>query len=71
MRIIDLAKLVLKITGSKSRIVFKDLPEDDPKVRQPDITLARELLGWSPKVGLEEGLRLSLEYFKNKIGGAK
>ena len=50
-----------------SEIVYKPLPEDDPKVRQPDITRARTLLGWEPKVGLEEGLRRTIEYFRDKV----
>ena len=51
-----MARLIIKMTGSKSKIVFKPLPTDDPKVRQPDITRARTLLGWEPKVSLEQGL---------------
>ena len=62
--ILDCAKLVLKVTGSKSRITFEPLPEDDPKQRRPDISKARQLLGWEPKIDLETGLRLSLEHFK-------
>ena len=50
----------MRLTGSKSQIVYRPLPEDDPKVRQPDITRARTLLGWEPKVPLEEGLRKTL-----------
>jgi dTDP-glucose 4,6-dehydratase len=52
---------VIEITGSRSEIVHEALPIDDPKVRQPDITLARQLLGWEPLVGLHEGLRRTLE----------
>ncbi len=55
--LLELAKIVLKLTGSKSEIVFEALPEDDPQVRQPDITKARERLGWEPEVQLEDGLR--------------
>ncbi len=58
---------ILKITGSKSQIVFKPLPPDDPKQRKPDITLARKLLGWEPKIGREEGLKKTLEYFSTKV----
>jgi dTDP-glucose 4,6-dehydratase len=65
--ILECAKMVLKVTGSKSRIRFEALPQDDPKQRRPDITKAKELLGWEPKVGLETGLRLSLEYFKEAV----
>jgi len=67
MTIADMARLIIKMTGSKSRLVFKPLPTDDPKVRQPDITRARTLLGWEPKVGLEEGLTATIEYFRTKI----
>ena len=55
---------VLAVTGSKSKIRLEPLPEDDPKQRCPDITKARTLLGWEPKIDLETGLRLSLEYFR-------
>ncbi len=64
---IECAELVLKVTGSKSKLRFDPLPQDDPKQRCPDITKARELLGWEPKVDLETGLRLSLDYFKEAI----
>ncbi len=59
----SLARTILKMTGSASRIVHQPLPEDDPKVRKPDITRARDILGWEPKVGLEEGLT------KTAVGG--
>jgi dTDP-glucose 4,6-dehydratase len=65
--ILECAQLVLKVTGSKSKIAYEPLPQDDPKQRQPDITKARTLLGWEPKIQLEEGLRLSLDYFKKSI----
>jgi len=58
--ILELAEAVLKTTGSKSQIVFEALPVDDPQVRQPDITRARQLLGWEPEVGLDEGLRRTI-----------
>jgi len=61
----DFAEEVLKLTGSNVKIVYKDLPKDDPKQRQPDITKAKELLGWEPKVGRAEGLRITYEYFKS------
>jgi dTDP-glucose 4,6-dehydratase len=64
---LQLAKEILEITGSKSKIVFKELPEDDPKVRQPDISRAKSLLKWEPKVNRREGLLKTLEYFKKKI----
>jgi UDP-glucuronate decarboxylase len=59
----QLAEHVIEITGSKSKMVFKPLPSDDPKQRQPDISKARELLGWAPKVPLREGLKRTIEYF--------
>jgi dTDP-glucose 4,6-dehydratase len=65
--ILDCAKLVLKVTGSQSKIGFKPLPEDDPKQRRPDIAKAQRLLGWEPTIDLETGLRLSLEYFKQEV----
>jgi nucleoside-diphosphate-sugar epimerase len=55
------------MTGSKSRIVYRPLPTDDPKVRQPDITRARTLLGWEPKISLDEGLGKTIEYFRSKV----
>lgn len=64
VRIIDLANLIINLTGSKSKIEFKPLPEDDPKQRCPDISRAKQLLGWEPKVTLEEGLKITIEYFK-------
>ncbi len=67
MTIEAIARMIIKLTGSKSRLVYRPLPEDDPKVRQPDITRARTLLGWEPKVGLEEGLTKTLDYFRTKI----
>ena len=67
MTIEEIARMIIRLTGSKSKIVYRPLPEDDPKVRQPDITRARTLLGWEPKVGLEEGLTKTLEYFRSKV----
>ena len=67
MTIEEIARMIIKLTGSKSKLVYRPLPEDDPKVRQPDITRARTLLGWEPKIGLEEGLTRTLEYFRTKI----
>jgi len=67
MTIADMARLIIRMTGSRSKLVFKPLPTDDPKVRQPDITRARTLLGWEPKVSLEEGLGATIEYFKAKM----
>jgi dTDP-glucose 4,6-dehydratase len=67
MTIEDIARTIIRMTGSKSQIVYRPLPEDDPKVRQPDITRARAVLGWEPKVSLEEGLTKTLEYFRGKV----
>ena len=65
MSILEFAELILRFTGSKSRIIHEPLPQDDPKQRQPDISKARRLLGWEPKVPLDEGLRQTIEYFRN------
>jgi dTDP-glucose 4,6-dehydratase len=65
--ILDFAKEIVRLTGSKSRVVFNPLPQNDPKVRQPDITKAKRILGWEPKVSREEGLRRTLQYFRGKI----
>jgi len=64
---LECAEMVLKVTGSKSQISYEPLPQDDPKQRRPDITKARQLLGWEPKIDLETGLRQSLDYFKNAV----
>ncbi|MCC7123243.1 MAG: SDR family oxidoreductase [Acidobacteria bacterium] len=63
----QIARLIIKMTGSTSKVIYKPLPVDDPKVRQPDITRARTLLGWEPKVSLEEGLGKTIEYFREKV----
>src|SRR6202044_1086764 len=60
--LLELAKAVIEVTGSRSEIVFEPLPTDDPQVRQPDITLAREILSWEPKIDLREGLRRTIEH---------
>jgi dTDP-glucose 4,6-dehydratase len=65
--ILECARKVLEVTGSKSRIKFEPLPQDDPRQRRPDISKAKRLFGWEPKVQLEEGLKLSLEYFKSAV----
>ncbi len=67
MTLEDLARTIIRMTGSTSKIVYRPLPEDDPKVRQPDITRAKTLLGWEPKVALEQGLETTIEYFRGKI----
>ena len=65
--ILECANMILKVTGSKSRICYEPLPQDDPKQRRPDISKARTLLRWEPKIDLETGLRLSLDYFKKAV----
>jgi len=65
--ILECAQTILDITGSKSKLCFVDLPADDPARRRPDITKARTLLGWEPKVQLKEGLNKSLDYFRSKL----
>src|SRR5712671_1998782 len=67
MTIEEIARTIIQMTGAKSRIIYKPLPTDDPKQRQPDITRARTLLGWEPKVQLEEGLVKTIDYFKTKV----
>jgi UDP-glucuronate decarboxylase len=64
---LELAELVLKLTSSQSKITFKPLPEDDPKQRQPDISLAKAKLDWEPSVKLEDGLKETIQYFKNIV----
>ncbi len=63
----DIAQKVLELTGSSSKVVFKPLPEDDPRVRRPDITRAQQLLNWNPKIQIEEGLRRTIEFFKSRL----
>ncbi|MEQ8765763.1 MAG: GDP-mannose 4,6-dehydratase, partial [Planctomycetota bacterium] len=70
MTLLDFAKKIAEITGSKSQLVFKELPVDDPKVRQPDITRAKKELGWEPKVSLDEGLSKTLDYFRSRMSVA-
>ena len=64
---LELAEKVIEFTGSKSKIVFQPLPQDDPKMRRPDITLAKAKLDWEPKVKLDDGLRKTIEYFKTTL----
>jgi UDP-glucuronate decarboxylase len=66
-KIVDLARKIIELTGTSSKIVHFALPEDDPKQRQPDITLAREKLNWSPEINLETGLKRTIEYFKKQF----
>ena len=68
MTLLDMAKTVVELTESRSEIVFEALPEDDPKVRQPDITRARDLLGWEPKIDIREGLRRTIEHALEVLG---
>lgn len=63
--LLDFAKEILELTGNKVKIIFKPLPEDDPKQRQPDITKAKKIMGWEPKVNRKEGLKITYEYFKS------
>ncbi|MAP66840.1 MAG: NAD-dependent dehydratase [Candidatus Marinimicrobia bacterium] len=65
--ILELAKIILELTNSKSRIIFKKLPKDDPKIRKPDITKARREISFEPKIELHEGLKLTIEDFKNRL----
>ena len=67
MTIKQIAETIIRMTGAKSRIIYKPLPTDDPKQRRPDITRARTLLGWEPKVQLDEGLVKTIEYFRTKV----
>ena len=62
--VLELAKKIKQITGSRSKLVFKELPEDDPKKRNPNVTLAKKELNWQPKIKLEQGLITTLSYFK-------
>jgi dTDP-glucose 4,6-dehydratase len=68
MTILDFAQKILALTGSSAQIVFKPLPVDDPRVRQPDISRAKRLLGWQPKVDFESGVRETIGYFRQKLG---
>jgi len=71
MTVRELAKKILELTGSKGRMVYKPLPADDPKVRCPDILLAKKALGWKPEIPLKVGLLLTIAYFREKISGKK
>lgn len=66
----ELAEKVVALTGSSSEIIYQPLPEDDPMQRKPDITLAKKVLGWEPKVPLEEGLKKTIPYFEKAIAKA-
>jgi dTDP-glucose 4,6-dehydratase len=67
MTIKQFADEIIRITGAKSAIEYKPLPEDDPKVRQPDITRAKKILGWEPKVDFDEGIKKTIEYFRERL----
>ena len=65
----EFAEEIIKLTGSKSKVIYQPLPEDDPKQRKPDISLAKKILDWEPKYTRAEGLKPTLEYFKEKVLG--
>jgi dTDP-glucose 4,6-dehydratase len=71
MTVLQFAQKIIELTASKSAIIYKPLPQDDPQVRQPDITKAKRVLGWEPKVALEQGLALTIEYFRRKLEQGK
>jgi len=68
MTVLELGRLILSLTGSRSEILFEPLPEDDPRVRQPDISRAREILGWSPEVDVQDGLERTIRDFRDRLG---
>ena len=68
LSVLECARKIIALTGSRSQLAFKPLPVDDPKVRQPDIGLARRLLGWEPRVSFEDGLKETIDYFREKLG---
>ena len=70
MTVLEFAREVLRITDSKAEVVFEPLPVDDPKVRQPDISLARQVLGWEPRVTLADGLQATVDYFAVRLGSS-
>ncbi|MCX6895879.1 MAG: SDR family NAD-dependent epimerase/dehydratase, partial [Verrucomicrobia bacterium] len=67
MTMLQFAEEIIRVTGSRSKVVFKPLPQDDPKQRRPIIARAKKVLGWSPKVPLAEGLKTTIEYFRTKV----
>ncbi len=71
MTMLEFARAIIQLTGSKSKVTFRPLPQDDPKQRRPDITRARRLLKWEPKVGLDEGLKRTVEFFSDRILGRR
>ena len=68
---LELAKTVIDLTGSRSRLVYQSLPQDDPRVRKPDTSLAKATIGWEPKTPLREGLRQTIAYFETQLGEQK
>ena len=68
MTIKEFGEEIIRITGTKAQLEYKPLPVDDPKVRQPDITRAKTILGWEPKVDFDEGIRKTIEYFRGEVG---
>jgi dTDP-glucose 4,6-dehydratase len=69
MSLLEMAELVVELADSRSEIVYEALPVDDPQVRQPDITRARDLLGWEPAVDVRDGLRKTIDYYSEILGG--
>jgi dTDP-glucose 4,6-dehydratase len=69
MTVMQFAKKILELTGSKSEIAYRPLPQDDPQVRQPDITKAKKLLNWEPRVDLDDGLKQTIDYFRARLKG--
>jgi dTDP-glucose 4,6-dehydratase len=67
LTILEFAEQIRRFTGSKASLVFEPLPEDDPKKRRPDITKAKKVLGWEPRVSLEDGLRVTVAYFQGRL----
>ena len=67
LTILEFAERIIRLTGSKSKIIYQPLPQDDPKQRQPDITRAKTILKWEPVVKLEDGLQRTIEYFKDRV----
>jgi UDP-glucuronate decarboxylase len=65
----ELAETILRLTGSKSKLAFLPLPADDPRQRQPDITVARNMLGWKPKITVDDGLKETISYFRHLLAG--
>lgn len=70
LSVLEFAKIIIRLTRSSSEIVFRPLPVDDPKVRKPDIEMARQLLDWEPQINLEQGMKKTIAYFKEKVGSS-